>query len=65
MLLCDEIVNTYIDGNKKAFEPVGRGWWPSHNPVEDYLAPETAFSDRRPSYKLPAGATDEAEALLR
>lgn len=44
--LCDELTYTYLEGGANTYKPIGRGWWVSHNPVEDSLTPETTFSDR-------------------
>lgn len=46
-----EFTKTYLDG-LSTLEHVGRGWWVSHNPVEDELVPESAFTDSRPTYLL-------------
>lgn len=54
MPLSDELVFTYIKGGAKTHERIGRGWWVSHDPVEDLLTPETNFTDRRLTYQLPA-----------
>ncbi|KIO24938.1 hypothetical protein M407DRAFT_8674 [Tulasnella calospora MUT 4182] len=67
MPLADELVYTYITGGAKTYEEVGRGWWVSHNPVQDALTPETAFTNRRLTHQLPpspevaAAGVDEEE----
>ena len=58
MPLCNELVYTYIEGGAKTHERIGRGWWVSHNPLEDHLTPETAFADRCLTHQLPHKADD-------
>jgi len=43
---------TYAPGNFQTYEPVGRGWWLTWNPIEDELAPGTVYSNNRPTYML-------------
>ncbi|KAJ7292645.1 hypothetical protein C8J57DRAFT_1549877, partial [Mycena rebaudengoi] len=40
----DELTTTYLLDSRSTVESVGRGWWVSHNPVEDHLVPETIFT---------------------
>lgn len=45
MTLADALTVTYLTPTSSTYEPIGRGWWLYCNPVQDDLAPETAFSD--------------------
>ncbi|KAK0194719.1 hypothetical protein F5146DRAFT_978197 [Armillaria mellea] len=57
--LCEELTSTYIEGGRKTWERIGRGWWVSHNPKEDEFTPETTFTDRRPTYQLTPNAAGQ------
>ncbi|KAJ7803328.1 hypothetical protein B0H14DRAFT_2613430 [Mycena olivaceomarginata] len=58
-VLADELMYTYLPSGKSALVLVGRGWWVSHDPVQDEHTPEMMFSDARPTYKIPAKANND------
>lgn len=64
MPLADELTYTYITGGRKTYEEVGRGWWVSHNPVQDEDTPETAFTNRRLTHQLPPSPPEVVAASV-
>ncbi|KAL7922620.1 hypothetical protein ACQKWADRAFT_312853 [Trichoderma austrokoningii] len=42
--LGEELMTTYLRTGQSTTELVGRGWWISHNPVQDSLTPEIVFN---------------------
>ncbi|KZT04198.1 uncharacterized protein LAESUDRAFT_751269 [Laetiporus sulphureus 93-53] len=49
--LSEELTQTYILGGASTYARIGRGWWLSHQPLEDIYAPESVFSTADPNFQ--------------
>jgi hypothetical protein len=54
-----ELTYTYLEPDRKTWARVGRGWWVSHNPMEDELTPEMMFINCLTTNLLPPEAKSD------